>query len=121
MIPILYRIYYKFPDSPTDEIVYIGRTKNNLTQRLRNHFFKHPFQRVLDIEAVTHIEYTELATVADMFVAEIVLINKLKPLLNVDDKAGDELTIEIDLSGMEWKLWDKVELIEKWKGLLVGK
>jgi len=39
-------------------------------------------------------------------------------VLNVDDKAPDELTIEIDLSGLDWKLWDKPHLIEKWKGLL---
>jgi len=72
----------------------------------------------LDIFRVAYIEYTELATVADMYVAEIVLINTLKPPRNVDDKAEDELTIPVDLSALKWQLWNKPELLEKWKILL---
>ena len=110
--PTLYKIYYKHL---LGDPVYIGRTKNNLTQRLRHHFFKHPFQKVVEVDAVSHIEYAEFATVADMFVAEIILINQIKPVLNVDDKAPDELTIKVDLSELEWKLWDKPHLLEKWR------
>ena len=63
----------------------------------------------------TRIEYAEFETVADMFVAEIVLINTLKPPLNVDDKAPDELTLNVDLSGIVWKPWDNEKLLNKWR------
>ena len=110
----IYRIWYSV-NSCDEYIAYLGRTKNNLTQRLRNHFFKHPFQRTLDIGAVSHIDYTTFATVADMFCAEIILINRYKPPLNVDDKAQDELTLPLELPEIEWQLWDKPQLMEKWK------
>ena len=117
MKPTLYKIYYFNPNAPDDVfLVYIGRTKNDLTARLRQHFTGHVMMKMLDIAGVDHIEYAEFATVADMYVAEIVLINTLKPPLNIDDKAKDELTIPVDLSGIEWKLWDKPHLIEKWGG-----
>ena len=59
-----------------------------------------------------------IAGVTAICVRYIDAINQIKSVLNVDDKAPDELTIEIDLSGLDWKLWDKPHLIEKWKGLL---
>ena len=117
--PTLYKVYYGGADG--EFVAYLGRTKNNLTQRLRHHFFKHPFQRTLDVDAVLRIEYAEFVTVADMFVAEIVLINQLKPPLNVDDKAPDELTLSVDVSHVHWIPWTKTHLLEKWSKELRGK
>lgn len=111
--PTLYKIYY---NKQKPFLAYIGRTRNDLTQRLRHHFYGHVLQKKLDIAQVSHIEYAEFATTADMFVTEIVLINQCKPPLNVDDKAHDELTLNIDLAGIEWQPWNKPHLIEKWKG-----
>lgn len=117
---ILYKVYYMAPDG--EFLAYLGRTKNNLTQRLRNHFVTHhKFQRKLEIGDYVRIEYAEFDTAADMFVAEIVLINQLKPPLNVDDKAQDELTIPIDLSHIKWQEWDKPHLLEKWKNEVEGR
>ena len=112
--PTLYKIYYKCEPAPY--LAYIGRTRNDLTARIRQHFTGHVFMKTLDITGVSHIEYAEFETVADMFVAEVIYINILKPPLNVDDKASDELTIKADLSAVEWRLWDKPRLIEKWGG-----
>ena len=114
--PTLYKIYYEH--GTKSYLAYIGRTKNNLTARLRQHFTGHVFMKTLDITGVSHIDYAEFETVADMYVAEIVFINTLKPPLNVDDKAKDELTLKIDLSSVKWHLWNKPHLIEKWKGEL---
>ena len=114
--PVLYKVYYGGADG--EYVAYVGRTQNDLTQRIRHHFFKHPFQRTIEIDAVVRIEYAEFETVADMFVAEIVYINTLKPPLNVDDKAKDGLTIHVDLDFVKWNTWDKPHLIEKWKSLL---
>jgi excinuclease UvrABC nuclease subunit len=109
---IIYRVYYSADNG--EFIAYIGRTRNNLTQRIRQHYFTHLFMRTLDINKTTRIEYTEFATVADMYIAEIILINEYKPPLNVDDKAKDEITLDIHLPPLEWKIWDKPHLIRKW-------
>jgi len=101
---ILYRIWYG------DCLAYLGRTKQPLQSRIRGHMFAAPMHRAIDIHNVTHIEYTELQTEADMNLYEIYFINKYKPPLNVDDKARDNLTIT--LPELQWqpfipKKWDK--------------
>lgn len=87
---ILYKIYYG------ENLVYLGRTHQDLKRRLHGHFFKKPMHKLIDINHVTKIEYAELKTEADMFLYEIYYINKYKPCFNCDDKAKDELTASID-------------------------
>lgn len=60
--------------------------------------------RSVDIMQVTKIEYAEFKSEADMFLYEVYYINKLKPSLNVDDRAKDELTV--DLPKIEFKIFD---------------
>lgn len=105
----LYKIYYG------DTLVYLGRTNQPLQTRLRGHFFKKPMHRTIDINQVTRIEYTEFYTEADMFLYEIYLINLLKPPLNVDDRAQDNLTI-----ALPEKMFKEFEcsLMDKWKSEL---
>lgn len=106
MINIIYRVYYG------DEIVYLGRTHQELVDRIREHLFHSLKLKTLDIFRISKIEYTELETEADMFLYEIYYINKLKPVLNVDDKACDDLTYTLpELTFSDWStpLW------EKWK------
>lgn len=91
---MLYKIYY-FTERGEDVLVYIGRTKQSMNARLHGHFFKAPMMREIDITQVSRIEYSCFDTEADMFVAEIILINRFKPALNRDDKAKDELTIQL--------------------------
>ncbi len=104
---LLYKIYYK------SGIVYLGRTKQKLQDRIRGHFFKKPMHRTIDIHLVTNIEYAEFQTEADMNLYEIYYINLLKPPFNLDDKTPDELTIR--LPEIEFKTFD-CSLMEKWKG-----
>lgn len=103
---ILYRIYYG------DTIIYLGRTKQSLQNRIRGHLFKKPMHRSIDINEVTKIEYADFDSEADMNVYEIYYINLYKPPLNVDDKCKDNLTVS--LPEIEWKLFD-TPLWEKWK------
>lgn len=103
---ILYRIWYE------DTLVYLGRTKQPLQTRIHGHLFKKPMHRSISINLVTKIEYTEFPTEADMNLYEIYFINLWKPLLNIDDKCKDELTVH--LPDVKWKpfttsLWDKWE------------
>lgn len=103
---ILYKIYYD------DSLVYLGRTKQPLQDRVRGHLFKKPMHRGIDINLVTKIEYAQFPTEADMNIYEIYYINKLKPPLNVDDKTKDELTVilpNVEFKDFECHLW------EKWK------
>lgn len=102
---IVYRIYYG------DNIVYVGRTKQPLTDRLRGHFFKKPMYKRIDVELVTKIEYSMLPTEADMNLYEIYYILTLHPTLNVDDKSKDYPTVS--LPELKWEEW-KGEILNKW-------
>lgn len=105
---ILYKIYYG------TELVYIGRTKQDLCDRLRLHFFGKPMVKKLDILKTTRIEYTLCASEADMFLYEIYLINIYKPRINKDDKAHDELSSFLYLP--EPQFYEYINpLLEKWK------
>lgn len=103
---VLYKIYYG------DALAYLGRTTQALNQRLHGHFFKHPNMREIDIRLVSKIEYAEFSSEADMYLYEIYFINKLKPPLNRDDKARDELTV--DLPQVKFNPFD-CALMEKWE------
>lgn len=103
---ILYKIYSE------NCLLYLGRTTQPLNARLHNHFFKTPMVREININAVTKIEFAEFPSQADMNVYEIYFINKLKPILNRDDKAKDELTIT--LPAVEWQEYH-CRLMSKWR------
>lgn len=103
---ILYRIYYG------DTLIYLGRTKQPLQNRIRGHLFQKPMHRSIYIDLVTKIEYAKFQTEADMNLYEIYFINLWKPPLNVDDKCQDDLTVS--LPDVEWSLFE-TPLWEKWK------
>ncbi len=104
---ILYRIFYD-----KDWIIYVGRTKQPLLNRIRGHFFKKPMHRFIDINKVTKIEYSEYQSASDMNVYEVYFINLWKPMINNDDKEQDDLHITLPL--VEWKTFD-CHLMGKWK------
>lgn len=103
---ILYKIWYG------DCLVYLGRTKQPLQNRIRGHLFKKPMHRTIFIDQVTKIEYAEFQSEADMNVYEVYFINLYKPPLNCDDKANDDLHIQ--LPEVEWKIFT-THLWDKWK------
>lgn len=109
---ILYKIWYG------DCLVYLGRTKQPLQARIRGHMFAKPMHRAIDIHNVTKIEYTKLQTEADMNLYEIYFINLYKPPLNIDDKAQDNLTIQLpelkweEFIPSKWEEW-KIELFSE--------
>jgi len=104
--PTLYKIYYG------EHLVYLGRTKQNLRDRIRGHLFhRNSMYKSIDINLVSRIEYTELETTADMYVYEVYLINKCKPSINCSDKAYDRLTV--DLPTLKWQLFE-THLWDKW-------
>lgn len=103
---ILYRIYYG------NTLIYLGRTKQPLQNRIRGHLFKKAMHRSINIELVTKIEYAAFDSEADMNLYEIYFINLWKTPLNVDDKCNDKLTVS--LPDMGWKLFE-THLWHKWK------
>lgn len=101
---MLYRIWYG------EHLVYVGRTKQPLQNRIRGHLFAKPMHRAISIGQVTKIEYASFTTEADMNLYEIYYILKWHPPLNVDDKTKDYPTVDLpDVSWTEFKtpLWDK--------------
>ena len=109
---LVYRIWYG------DNLVYIGRTKQPLQNRIRGHLFQKPMHRTISIELVTKIEYAEFETEADMNLYEIYFILKEHPPLNVDDKTRDYPTV--DLPPVEWKEFT-TPLWAKWQDETSGK
>lgn len=108
----LYKIYYG------DALAYLGRTRQPLKKRLRGHFFKQKLHKAIDIFAVTRIECAHFATCADMYLYEIYYINRLHPLLNRDDSAPDELTVELpEIAFTEFEC----DLMDKWKADILNK
>lgn len=103
---LVYRIYYG------DEVVYVGRTSQPLSDRLRGHFFKKKRYILIDINQVTKIDYSVYKTVADMYLYEIYWINILHPRLNRNDRAADNLTVS--LPNVRWMSYQP-RLFEKWK------
>lgn len=116
----LYKIYYG------KELVYFGRTHQDLQDRIRAHMFNSQEKasriKKLDISLVSKIEKTECQTEADMYLYEIYYINKYKPRFNTDDKSPEILTVSLpELKFEEWTspLWeswkDKIKESEKKK------
>lgn len=103
---ILYKIYYG------STLIYLGRTKQPLQNRIRGHLFKKPMYRSIDINLVTKIEYAEFKSEADMNLYEIYFINLWKPPLNIDDKCTDNLTVS--LPDVAWQLFE-THLWDKWQ------
>ena len=102
----LYKIFYD------DYVVYLGRTKQPIAERLRGHFFNKPMHKNINIMLVSRIEIAECKSQADMYLYEVYYINKLKPPINQDDKARDALTVELpELDFVEYK----PKLMDKWK------
>lgn len=104
---ILYKIYYD------NHLVYLGRTKQPLINRIKTHCFKDPTVRSIEIDKISKIEYCILPTEADMFIYEIYYINIYKPPLNVDDKAKDNFTFG-SLPEVEWLEWDYEDTLKNW-------
>lgn len=107
---ILYKIYYE--QNGSDNLVYLGRTRQPLKQRLYGHFFKPQMMRTLSLNITSKVEYALCKTEADMNLYEIYYINLYKPVLNIDDKCGDEMTIT--LPDLEWIEWNN-DILDKWK------
>ena len=102
----LYKIYFG------ETLAYLGRTRQPLNQRLHGHFFKKKFHKTIDIFKVTKIESAGLLSCADMYLYEIYYLNKLHPILNKNDIAADNLTVELpELIFTEYDC----RLMEKWR------
>lgn len=93
----VYRIFYG------EELVYVGRTMQPIKDRIRAHLLRPLNKRVIDIKRVTKIEYADLDTESDMNLYEIYYINLFKPVLNIEDKSMDPLTIR--LPELSWKVF----------------
>jgi excinuclease UvrABC nuclease subunit len=113
----IYKIYYHAkPDG--DFLVYVGRTRQPLRDRLRGHFksgSRNAMTKPLDISGVSRIMYAEVPTEADMNLYEVYYIVKEHPILNADDRASDDPTVL--LPELSFKQWEN-SLFQKWGGVV---
>ena len=102
----IYRVWYG------DEIVYISKTSQPLSDRMRGHFFGHKYYVQLDVHRVTRIDYSKYRTVADMNLYEMYWIITFRPRLNKGSIPSDNLTVT--LPNHQW-IGYKPRLLDKWK------
>lgn len=108
---VLYRVFYDGNEKNNGPPVYVGRTKQLLPDRIREHLFHSKFRKTFDVDRVSCVQFAQLDSEADMNLYEIYYILKDKPILNKDDKTQDDLTQDY-LPELVWKdaylpLWDK--------------
>lgn len=72
---------YLFYDE-TDNVIYVGKTKRPMDQRMKEHFGSHGHLSADILKQVKYIKYYELFTVRDMDRAEAYLIKKYKTQLS---------------------------------------
>lgn len=92
---------YKFINIE-DEVVYVGKTKGNVHERIYSHS-KNGHLPKQCYECVNKIEYIETVSKADMDILELYFINKYKPIFNKKSKTEDSLFLKIDEKSLNWK------------------
>jgi len=91
---------YRFLDKD-DNILYVGKTKTSLGNRMGQHFGSNGHLPNECYKQVKAIEYIQTANMAEMDIKEIYYINKWKPPFNTAKKMRDKLYVEID----EFETW----------------
>lgn len=99
---------YKFLDKD-NKIIYVGKTKN-LNQRIHRHFSKDGHLSKECYENVYEIEYCEFNTNTDMTMFEVYMINKYRPIYNIDLKYNDNMDNCIfNLLEPKWNFYNKAK------------
>lgn len=98
----LYKVFYE------EGLVYIGRTIQPLSRRLKDHYCRKHRLKELSQERITRVEYATCESLSDLYVYEVFYINRLKPILNKDDKAHDSLNLE--LPPLQWILFEQKDI-----------
>lgn len=93
---------YRFKDI-NDNVIYIGYTSQQLSERMNQHFSKGHLPKQC-YSNVARIEYQKYKTKADAQIMEVIYINKYKPLYNKLNKQNDNITINIE-EEKEWKTY----------------
>lgn len=89
----IYRLY-----NANKEIIYVGKTVNKFTKRIRTHFTnykkynKNGFWR----KKVKYFDVAEVETEANLCLYEIYYINKIKPKNNTSNMGEGKLTVTLE-------------------------
>lgn len=109
---LIYRIYYG------DEIVYIGKTKQALSTRIKSHLYGRKYETRINIDRMTHIDYSVYKTPADWLLYHVYWVNKYHPRLNQTHKTSGHLTVS--LPNVRWVKYTPL-LLSKWREDLKSK
>lgn len=98
---------YRFLDNENN-ILYVGKTKNSLNNRIRQHFSENGHLDKKCYEKVSFIEYIELKNKIEMDIKELYYINKWKPIFNSKDKNDEDFDFTIE-ENSKWKAYQHVD------------
>ena len=99
---------YKFVTCDTNEIIYIGKTNNNLKSRVKDHIRGKGVDEKFNAYKNNYKVYVSfLPNKVETDIMERALINKYKPVLNVVDKY-DGLSNLIKVEEPQWVEYEKV-------------
>ena len=93
---------YRFKDIE-ENVIYIGYTGGELATRINQHWTKGHLPTKC-YNSVAKIEYQFYKTKADAQIAEVIFINKYKPIYNKLNKQNDRITFDLG-EEKTWKLY----------------
>jgi hypothetical protein len=100
---------YRFINE-NSKIIYVGKTKRIIKQRLDEHFSTSGHLPKECYSQVKKIEYIEILSKVDMDIKELYYINKWIPIYNDKDKYEEEFSIVID-ENEKWIEYNRNEFI----------
>lgn len=102
---------YRFLNE-NDDILYVGKTRQLIKKRMRDHFGSQGHLSTECYSEVANVEYLKLGSRMEMDIVEIYYINKYKPLFNVHLKYEENLTVHLGehvWERLDFKVWNKAE------------
>lgn len=102
------RVYFVYRYMVGDEWIYVGKSDNDLTNRINGHKMEAKFAPYNDIAT---IQFCELYSQEDMEITEKVLIKAMHPKLNTNFASFGRVPFMVDDS-FEWKNYSRREAIK---------
>ena len=90
--------FYVYRYMLDDNWIYVGKTTQNVVNRIRSHAQETKFAQYPEAE----ISYCVFDSKQDMDITEVALIKAMKPILNVSDITVSNMPFTFDPSSVQW-------------------
>lgn len=100
---------YRYVDQRDDQIIYVGKTKRNLRDRIIEHENEMKFLPYLN---TVKIQYYTLASHVEMDIHEKYWIHVEQPKLNIVDRYATEaaVSLSVQLQEIQWRDYDPITI-----------